>query len=74
MQGQMIHGNNSKVHLYSLIYHILSDLTHIILIGNLKSLLIFLGHVISQIKCLKPRDINNIYTFRLRSPTFKANQ
>ena len=53
IQSQTIYGNNCNVHLCSMIYPVLSDLNHIILVNNYKQPMNFAGQVTLQYSCWK---------------------
>lgn len=70
----MIYGNNCSVHLCSMIYLVLSDLNHIILVNNYKQPMNFASQVICQRWTLKLRRVNNLYISVLTSTASKANK
>lgn len=57
-----------------MIYSVLSDLNHIILVNNYKQPMNFAGQVISQRRSLKPRRVNDLYISVLTSTASKANK
>ena len=74
IQSQTIYGNNCNVHLCSMIYPVLSDLNHIILVNNYKQPMNFAGQVIPQSRSLKPRRVNILYISVLTSTASKASK